>query len=246
RCVVRALITDRQAPGSVFVPMHWNDSNSARARVDSLVSNERDPISGQPALKNAALTMQKFEASCHAFLICREKPLELDFDYWAIAPCDGGYRLELAGHPPTDGWQSWLVRTLRLPENIDIVGLSDEPTGAVRMAAFAAQQLLAALFVASRPVAVSRQWAVGQLMEMHDRRSRIALIAGRPPADQPDKGAIICSCFNVGLNEIAAVAQTGCNTVDAIGEMLKAGTNCGSCRPDIRRIIAERQVIAAE
>ena len=246
RCVVRALITDRQAPGSVFVPMHWNDSNSARARVDSLVSNERDPISGQPALKNAALTMKKVEASCHAFLICREKPLVLDFDYWAIAPCDGGYRLELAGHAPTDGWQSWLVRTLRLPESVDIVGLSDVPTGAVRMAAFAGEQLLAALFVASRPVAVSRQWAVGQLMETHDRRSRIALIAGRPPADQPDKGAIICSCFNIGLNEIAAAAQTGCNTVAAIGEVLKAGTNCGSCRPDIRRIITERQVIAAE
>ncbi|WP_137134263.1 nitrate reductase [Rhizobium sp. FKY42] len=246
RCIVRALITDRQVPGSVFVPMHWNDNNAARARVDALVSNERDPISGQPALKNAAITLKRVEASCHAFLICREKPLELDFDYWTIAPCDGGYRLELAGHPPREGWQSWFVRSLRLPESVDIVGLSDEPTGAVRMAAFAGEQLLAALFVASCPVAVSRQWAISQLMETHDRKSRIAIIAGRPPVDQPDKGAIICSCFNVGLNEIATAARTGCDTVAAIGELLKAGTNCGSCRPDIRRIITERQVIAAE
>lgn len=250
RCIVRALVTDRQMPGSVFVPMHWSDENAARARIDALVSSDRDPISGQPALKSSSVMMRKFEAACYAFVISHEKPMGpgggLDLDYWAVAPCEGGYRAELAGSQPPQGWQAWLVKTFNLPENAEIVGLSDQTTGAVRIVAFEGKKLLAALFVASRPVGVSRQWAISQLGRSHDRKSRIALIAGRPAADQPDKGAIICSCFSIGLNEIADAARGGCATVAAIGETLKAGTNCGSCRPDIRRIIEGIQIIAAE
>lgn len=49
--VVRALVTDRQARGSVFVPMHWNDQFAARSRIDAVVAPVVDPLSGQPASK---------------------------------------------------------------------------------------------------------------------------------------------------------------------------------------------------
>jgi assimilatory nitrate reductase catalytic subunit len=61
-----------------------------------------------------------------------------------------------------------------------------------------------------------------------------------------DRGATICSCFGVGTNEIAAAVGRGCRTVDAIGERLHAGTNCGSCRGEIKKIIREHQPEAAE
>ena len=53
----------------------------------------------------------------------------------------------------------------------------------------------------------------------------------------PDKGAIVCSCFQVGCHEIAAAAATGATTVRAVGDCLKAGTNCGSCRSEIQSIL---------
>ncbi|TIT70654.1 MAG: (2Fe-2S)-binding protein, partial [Mesorhizobium sp.] len=37
-----------------------------------------------------------------------------------------------------------------------------------------------------------------------------------------------------------------CSTVGAVGEALKAGTNCGSCRAEIRAIIGAGRVQAAE
>jgi assimilatory nitrate reductase catalytic subunit len=52
-----------------------------------------------------------------------------------------------------------------------------------------------------------------------------------------DRGATVCSCFGIGAKEIAAAAMRGCKTVAAIGEVLQAGTNCGSCRAEIRSII---------
>ena len=71
-------------------------------------------------------------------------------------------------------------------------------------------------------------------------------MAGRPGKGSVDRGAIVCSCFAVGANEIAAAAARGCTTVAAIGEALQAGTNCGSCRAEIRNIIeAQRDTAAA-
>jgi assimilatory nitrate reductase catalytic subunit len=63
----------------------------------------------------------------------------------------------------------------------------------------------------------------------------------------PDSGAIVCSCFSVGVNTItAAITQQGCSTVEAVGACTKAGTNCGSCRAEIRGIINARGLQAAE
>ncbi len=86
-----------------------------------------------------------------------------------------------------------------------------------------------------------------QLSEMHgDSRTRFAVVAGRPGAGRPDPGATVCSCFSVGINQIVAAVQSGCRTVEAIGATLSAGTNCGSCRAEIRGIIDGCQAAAAE
>ncbi|MEM1300602.1 MAG: (2Fe-2S)-binding protein, partial [Pseudomonadota bacterium] len=75
-----------------------------------------------------------------------------------------------------------------------------------------------------------------------------ALLAGRPGADQPDPGAIVCACFNVGANTIGqAVAERGLMTVEAIGEATGAGTNCGSCRPELAAfLLPDMPKVAAE
>jgi len=67
---------------------------------------------------------------------------------------------------------------------------------------------------------------------------RLRLLAGRPGADSFDRGPIVCACFGVGLNEItAAIADKGCESVDDVGACLGAGTNCGSCRSEIGRLL---------
>jgi len=77
--------------------------------------------------------------------------------------------------------------------------------------------------------------------------SASTVLAGRPGADMPDSGAIVCSCFSVGVNTItAAVTAQGCSTVEAVGACTKAGTNCGSCRAEIRGIIDAHRLAAAE
>ena len=59
----------------------------------------------------------------------------------------------------------------------------------------------------------------------------LRLLAGRPGADRPDEGALVCSCHEVGVNRIAAAIASGAANLDAVGIATRAGTNCGSCRP---------------
>jgi assimilatory nitrate reductase catalytic subunit len=94
-------------------------------------------------------------------------------------------------------------------------------------------------------VEVSRNWIAEQLAS-DGPAPRLALLAGRPGKGQAERGAIVCSCFGVGASQIAAAARNGSASVEAIGAALAAGTNCGSCRSEIRAIIAANRLEAAE
>ena len=113
--------------------------------------------------------------------------------------------------------------------------------------AFLDGRLVGAVFLARQPVAVSRSWAGGLLgLAAPTPATRWKLLAGRPAADQPDKGAIVCSCFQVGANEIRGAVAAGITTVSGIGASLSAGSNCGSCRSEIARLIADMMELQEE
>ncbi|MDA5638369.1 MULTISPECIES: nitrate reductase [Agrobacterium] len=247
KVLLRVLVSERQARGSVFAPMHWNDQFAARGRIDTVVAPVTDPHSGQPASKNVGVQARRFEASAYGFAICRSRPDAPGCAYWAVAKADGGYRMELAFAEAPEDWTLWARQVFGIEARIEPLGYSDRHTGDLRLAFFDGDILLAALFIARQPVAVARNWAISQLTERHeDLRMRFALVAGRPGAGRADPGATVCSCFNVGVNQITAAIREGCHSVEAIGKALNAGTNCGSCRAEIRGIIDGCLKTAAE
>ena len=66
-----------------------------------------------------------------------------------------------------------------------------------------------------------------------DHRSRVV---SEYHGDDP----LICTCFGVGENAIASAIEKGAaNDVDAVGEVLNAGTGCGSCRALIQELLDE-------
>lgn len=235
--VVRAMVTDRQRPGSVFVPMHWTARLTSHGRIDAAVAPAVDPISGQPGLKGTAVSIRPWPAAWYGFAVSALRPDAEEADWHAVAHAKGGYRAELAGKTVPADWTALARRCLRLPaDGGTLLAVSDEGAGIHRFAAFAGDRLLGAAWFAPRPVAVSRAFAADALTSA--ACDRAALLAGRPGADRPDGGALVCSCFDVGVRTIeAAVRGMESPSVEAVGLLLKAGTNCGSCRPDIRRII---------
>ncbi|MFS2151806.1 molybdopterin-dependent oxidoreductase [Rhizobium sp. Rhizsp42] len=247
KSIARALITERQARGSVFVPMHWNDQFAAKSRIDAVVAPVTDPVSGQPASKNVAVSVRPLKPGFYGFAISVAKPTALSSAYWALAKADGGWRTELAFDAQQEDWHRWCRQTFAIPDHIEPLGYADRQSGDMRLAFFNGNRLIAALFIARQPVPVARNWAISQLGATHDDlRRRFALVAGRPGADKPDPGATVCSCFSVGVNQIAAAIRGGCSSVEAVGKQTNAGTNCGSCRAEIKGIIDGCLAAAAE
>ena len=239
--IVRAMVTGRQQRGSVFVPMHWTDRYSSKGRIDALVAANTDPVSGQPELKFSAVSIAPFQAAWQGFAVSVARPALGGLDYWALATAKAGYRLDLAGLKEPDDWTSFACGLLAIGEDGELLSYRDAHAGQYRFAVFDGEQLAAALFVARTPIAVSRSWVTEQLGQfISDPAARLRLLAGRAcaGAGSKDRGAIVCACFEVGVNDIvAAVKAGGCTTVDAVGAAVRAGTNCGSCRAEISRII---------
>jgi assimilatory nitrate reductase catalytic subunit len=69
---------------------------------------------------------------------------------------------------------------------------------------------------------------------------RASLLSGKPSRGEPERGRTVCACFNVGRNTLVeAIRQQGLTSVEAIGALLQAGTNCGSCVPELRALLSE-------
>jgi assimilatory nitrate reductase catalytic subunit len=237
--VVRALVSGAARKGSVFVPMHWTDQFAANARIDALMAADVDPVSGQPALKHTPVRVAPYAARWFAFAVSVAVPRLEGLGVWALARASAGWRAELADADTECDGEALVARLWPHAATREVLSYRDRSRGEARFAAFENERLVAALFVAQEPVACARSFLADQLgATFADTADRYRLLAGRAGAGQRDKGPIVCACLEVGRNDILQALAGGCApTVDAVGEATRAGTNCGSCRAEIRGMI---------
>jgi assimilatory nitrate reductase catalytic subunit len=240
--ILRILITDRVRPGDVFAPMHWTSETAPSAVIDTLVPSITDPVSGQPDLKAARVNLTRFEASWYGFAVTSEPVGKIDAAYSAQMRARNGWRIELAGLTRPADIVSYARNLFALP-NTPVASIIDVQRGTARCAFHDSGKLVAALFIGPRPVDIARDFVVEGLLG-----ERPHVLAGRPGADQPDPGPTVCSCLNVGVNTIRAAIESGQTmSVEAIGKHLGAGTNCGSCRPELADLLLKHaQSVAAQ
>ena len=224
----RVAISEDQQPGQLFVPMHFTDANSGGGRTGGLVHPLTDPHSGQPGFKDVPARVQAHVPEWRGFLASRD-PVDPATPYWARSRIAGGWLAELAG----DG-----------AVNLDALlpaGTRSEAADLQRgmrriVVQDRAGQLLAALFLTRSGALPDRGWIIGQFGGTSSAPSE--LLAGRPTAPQPDRGPVVCLCHDVREADVLDAAASGAATVSAVGQCTRAGTNCGSCRPLIARLLS--------
>lgn len=239
--LARVVVSPQQRPGSLFVPMHWNDRYAAAGRVDAVVNPVTDPISGQPELKHTPVRIAPYRAAWYGFALARHALDLRSVNYWVRVQGQGFTRYELAGDAMPPLWQAWARGLLYGETGSDGQWLDFLDTGAgrYRAARVNGRRLEACLFVDRDPGLPGRAW----LAELFSADAltdsqRACLLAGSPGSGSRGGGRLVCSCFGVGEDAIReAVMRDGLNSVDAVGRGLRAGTNCGSCVPEIRAIV---------
>lgn len=102
--VAKVAISEGQRPGSLFVPMHWNNQFARQGRVNNLLAAVTDPYSGQPESKQAAVAIAAWQPAWHSELFCRE-PLPFPAAWhWRRRATPGVLHYSLAGrHLPDSG-----------------------------------------------------------------------------------------------------------------------------------------------
>ncbi len=235
--VFRVAVTDAQVPGQLFVPMHWSDALASGGRANLLPDQAVDPVSGQPGFKNNACRIEPVKSEWRAFLIRGDTIAPEGLIWWSRSAIRGGWLYELAGDDTVD------VDAL-LPSG-DRVEAADIVRGMRRVVALDERGgLLAALYLTRSGQLPPREWIAGQL---GSGKARLAeLLAGRPAGAVADRGPIVCICHGIGAAEILAAADRGASTVAEIGTACSAGTNCGSCRPAIARMLRDWSATVAE
>ena len=232
---VRVAITQR--PGELFTPIHWTDRNATGGRTGLLPRPLADPISGQPGFKATPASIAAVATAWRGFVIVAGEIAARPDCLWATrVAIPYGTAWDLAG----DGDPAALDALLPPGERLEAI---DAARGTRRIAILRGGRLAAALFVTRDGTLPPRDWLVAQLVEP---QAAPTLLAGRAPGVQVDCGPIVCACFDVGLSTIlSAIAAQRLTDVAAIGRALKAGTNCGSCRPALAKLIAEGSTHAA-
>jgi len=226
----RVAVTESQRRGEIFTPIHWTDQQSTGGRTGLLPWPLTDFISGQPGFKMTPVRIEPQLVDWRAFLIVRDAPRKKPDCLWSTrVTVESGLLYELAGLGQPDS----LLLCLPKGERVEA---ADPARGSRRIAVLQHGKLAAALFVTRTGELPSRDWLVSQLGEQQSA----AVLAGRAAVSQPEKGAIVCVCFDVGMKTIVrAVAEQRLTTVAEVGAALNAGTNCGSCRPAIARLLEQ-------
>ncbi|MGI8569895.1 MAG: nitrite reductase small subunit NirD [Methylocella sp.] len=234
--VLRVNITAAQVPGRIFVPIHWNDETAGGARVGALVHPFTDPHSGQPDSKAVPAALAPVRFSAHGFVLARTHvPLAGD-TVFAWTAIEGGYAARFATNESFAALFETFAARSRAAEPATY---NDPARGIFRAALILRGRLDVMLFFGQEgEVPPWNGLAEAWRLERLDEAARRFLLAGGSAAADFDASPTICACFGVKSRAIlAAIADGACST-EAIGARLNAGTNCGSCLPELRRMMA--------
>jgi assimilatory nitrate reductase catalytic subunit len=236
--LARVQVSDDQRIGSVFVPMHWNDMFAISARVDALAAPITDPISGQPELKHTPVYVESYRPAWQGFVLSRERLVLPEAGYCACTQGAGYWRHEIAGDVPLEDSRAWAQAASGKPG--DWIEYRDAAMGRYRAACVQEGRLEAVFFIAPDQRLPEREWLASLFKQtVIDPADLAGLLTARPPKGAAaNTGRTVCACFSVGEKTILnAIQQQGLDSVEAVGACLKAGTGCGSCVPEIRRLL---------
>ena len=250
--LLRAEIKHTQRRGEIYAPMHWTDRFASCGPVGRVVSARCDPISGQPELKATPADVAPVAARFHGTLLRRTSgpligPLA-DLCHWVRVPLTEGHLYRLTGlFPLPDDLGRDAESLIAAPDGAEWLEVSDPKRGIIRIAALLDGAVEGALFLAHDPAALPPEAALIPVLgaPVADA-ARGRLLAGKLYDKAATEGPRICACFGVTRDAIRhAVVTHRLRSCTEIGVVLGAGTNCGSCIPELEEILRDVRMPAS-
>ncbi|KTB81321.1 nitrate reductase [Pseudomonas syringae] len=240
---------DNIAPGQAFLPMHWGD-RFLKGGVNVLTQPAFDPVSKQPELKHSGVRVEKARLPWQFFALIESnvqqrveklRPLCDVFDYLSMS-LTGRERSALIISAASFAAPDPLL----LHEIDSLLGLDegpvlayDDPARSIGKRVRIDNGRITAIRLAGETVA--RHWLQALWQEERvDASLRRWLLA--PLSSEPGKESAqhrektLCNCMNVSQSAVMSGIEQGLN-LNQLKTRLGCGTQCGSCVPEIKRLI---------
>jgi assimilatory nitrate reductase catalytic subunit len=257
--------SDAQFPGQTFVAMHWGEefvsglpTTAVSHGINALLPSAFDPVSKQPELKHAAVAVRRADlpwqwVACAEFApehwFAMQTRLRRYFARFPYASCvpfgreRPGLLWRVAAHDACAAELKQEVETLfGLGTGEPVLSYSDPRRASTRRLRLSGDRLVA--FSLAGDVA-----AAGWLREYLEggvaisTLGRLLLLPSRtPPKSLVAKGRTVCTCVGVYENDIVETVRKSAKSgiealLDDLKTSLRCGTGCGSCVPELKRLI---------
>ncbi len=247
--------------GQVFIPMHWGSQWWSGAGINALTLSARDPISHQPALKAATVAVERVEfcwelvaavTNADATLLSELRDELRRFDYASLG-CFGRARegcvLRLAHpHEPDADLLARLLMRFGVPCDGQTVSYVDTRAGIARYVRLDDGKMVAFVVSGNR---LGHDWLMDFIAsgrEIETMAARLVVPSARPPGAFNMPSPVICTCKNVTARAIETRLATLGSHADAFSVLqreLGCASECGSCGPEVRRLIARGAPVPA-
>lgn len=246
---IRVQQSEEVKPAETFIPMHWGSQFMSGLGVNALMPPTFDKTSKQPELKHTAIKIEKLDLpwqmtvmrTCSNLnLIENIRALLKHFDY---ATCglygrDQGMVVLRASHhgAPDAAIIQRLDQMLGMVEDAPMLNYDDAKRGIHKRILVESGQVTGVKLIGET---LAADWLkqVMQQGQFTDELRRWALAPlSTPPTGQKSRGKIVCNCFDVSENEIIETCEAGAD-FQTLQAKLQCGTNCGSCVPELKRLV---------
>jgi assimilatory nitrate reductase catalytic subunit len=249
--IVPVASDDSVRPGQAFLPMHFGD-RFLKGGVNSLTLPAFDPLSKQPELKHSGVRLESVQLPWHLFALVEGdvqqhfetlRPLCEAFSYVSLSLTGRERPALLIRAANATAPDPQLLRDIDqgLGLNDGPVLAYDDPRRSIGKRVRIENGRITAIRLAGETLA--RHWLQNLWLEGRaDEQLRRWLLAPlSAPPGQVDAEAIgnktLCNCKNVSQNAVCAGIRRGLD-LQGLKQELGCGTQCGSCVPEIKRLLA--------
>ena len=257
-------LDDTQPPAGADLPMHWGDEFiGAQLGINAVTSGAFCPDSKQPELKFSAVAIEPVDLpwrlSACAWLPPGRAPalrerLRALMPRFGYAHClpeptrgeQAGWVFEAASAEAPDAeLVEALAEALGL-HGAEVLRYADAQRGRLRLLKLAGQDLQAAPLQALLRVGLHEEgaWLVDLWRDQRAAASagRWLLSPGAPPTTAPATSPQVCNCFDV-REDVIRLTLSHCSgsPTERLAQLQaeqRCGTQCGSCLPALRRLVA--------
>ena len=219
--------------GEAFLPMHWTDSQCSQGAVNRLIAAVVDPLSGQPMFKQGRV-QARAQATRWQGLWCGRRDWREPVDWWARRPLPEGNCTLLASwsEAPELLWQRLATqgRWLRLPLKEGWLAL-----------ALAGDRIEGILLVGERRPDIK----VDLLASLLGTPLQAGALSQTLAQALAGESRLVCSCLRVSEQRIVdAITRQGVSELAGLQALLGCGSNCGTCLPEIDKLLIKHVYIA--